>query len=167
MCCSEKKLGELRGFSFTAYSDESSNVVRSIKEIGITSLIPIIATELLKQWPYEHPVGLVPIPSSPANYRKRGFNHTLLLARALAKYGQGISVANILVSKTARKDQVLLSPKARVENLKGAFTVSRSWASELPLVLLDDVLTTGSTINEANRALIEVGIKPAGFCVFA
>ena len=164
---SEANLVNLSGFSFTSYSDESSKVVRAIKESGVTSLIPVVAFELTKLWPYEQPMALVPIPSSPANYRKRGFNHTLLLARALAKKSRGISVANILVSGRDRKDQVLLSPKERVENLEAAFRVTRNRPVEVPVILLDDVLTTGATLNEAYRTLTDSGVKVDGFCVFA
>jgi len=164
---SQAKLGNLSGFSFTSYNDESSKVVRAIKESGITALIPIVASELAKLWPYEQEVVLVPIPSSPANYRMRGFNHTLLMARALARKGRGISVANILVSGRDRKDQVLLSPKERVENLEAAFRVIGARSMEAPVILLDDVLTTGATLNEAYRTLTDSGVKVDGFCVFA
>jgi predicted amidophosphoribosyltransferase len=91
----------------------------------------------------------------------------LLLARALAKKSRGISVANILVSGRDRKDQVLLSPKERVENLEAAFRVTGNRPVEVPVILLDDVLTTGATLNEAYRTLTDSGVKVAGFCVFA
>jgi predicted amidophosphoribosyltransferase len=91
----------------------------------------------------------------------------LLLARALAKKSRGISVANILVSGRDRKDQVLLSPKERVENLEAAFRVTRNRPVEVPVILLDDVLTTGATLNEAYRTLTDSGVKVDGFCVFA
>jgi len=161
------RLDQISGFSFTSYNDQSSKLVQNIKETSYTALVPFMAKFMLQNWPYQEAVTLVPIPSSPTNYRKRGFDHTLLLARALARGNQSIAVSQILKSSRDRKDQVLLGPKEREVNLNGAFKIRFSHRNQGPLVLLDDVLTTGATMRAAHQALTDIGLEAHGFCVFA
>lgn len=161
------QLGNLTGFRFSQYDQDSSIIVRAIKETGFTALLPLLAQTMLLSWPFQDDVVLVPIPSSKTNYRKRGFSHTDLFAKALRKYGTGITVANLLVSSRDRLDQVNLDPRQRLENLNGAFKAVSSKALKGRVILLDDVLTTGATMLEASRCLGQSGIEVAGFCVLA
>jgi ComF family protein len=161
------ELGNLTGFRFSQYDEDSSIIVRAIKEAGFTALLPLLAKTMLLSWPFQDDVVLVPIPSSKANYRKRGFSHTDLFAKALKKYGTGITVANLLISSRDRLDQVNLDPRQRLENLNEAFRAVSSKTLKGRAILLDDVLTTGATMLEASRCLVQSGIEVAGFCVLA
>ena len=162
----EVLLEGLIGYSFSNYRGHSSTLVQNIKETSYTALIPFVASLMARSWPFQEDVALVPIPSSKANYRKRGFHHTLLLSRAIAQRVPNVKVLDLLASVGNRKDQVGLSPRAREENLLGAFRV-KAGAGAMTLVLLDDVLTTGATLREAARTLADTGLAVSGFCVFA
>ena len=107
---------------------------------------------------------IVPVPSTRAAVRARGQDHARRLARRAAAFSRtaGISVqcapALHLVRRTA--DQAGLSSVARAANLHGALAVVPSWralVSGRPLLVVDDVITTGATLAEAARALRVVG----------
>jgi ComF family protein len=160
----------VRGFAISTYNKDAAVMVNSVKEKGITSLIPYLADLIVPHWPQEllKPI-LVPIPSSPSNTKKRGFSHTSIMARALARRVAGASSRELLKSARVRLDQVGLSPSDRVKNLEGAFRADlRGFHDRArPVVLVDDVLTSGATMAEAIACLRASGVEVAGFCVFA
>lgn len=158
------------GFAISSYSTEAAVMVNSVKEKGVTSLIPYLADLIVPHWPQElHKPILVPIPSSPSNTKKRGFSHTSIMARALARRVTGASSRELLKSARVRLDQVGLSPSDRVKNLEGAFRADvRGFQGRArPVVLVDDVLTSGASVAEAIACLRASGVEVAGFCVFA
>ena len=92
--------------------------------------------------------GLVPVPSHPGRIRARGFDAVGLMARRLSRKCR-VPVANALARVRATRPQFGLNGPARVRNLRGAFRMKRG--EQLPignLLVLDDVLTTGTTISE-------------------
>lgn len=168
-CAQVTKLG-ISGFSFCSYESDSALIVNAIKEMGQTSLIGPIASLMARLWPeaLSGPI-LVPIPSSPANYRRRGYQHTHKLASALEKRLPGSRVVPLLRSSRDREDQSDLNPQERVANLNQAFSADlRGFqGTDAPIVLIDDVITTGASIAAGVRALEEAGLDPIRFCVFA
>lgn len=158
------------GFAISTYSAEAAVIVNSVKEKGVTSLIPYFAELIVPHWPQEllKPL-LVPVPSSPSNTKKRGFSHTSIMARALARRLPGASYRELLKSARVRLDQVGLNPSGRLKNLDGAFSADlRGFHDRArPIVLVDDVLTSGATMAEAIASLRANGVEVAGFCVFA
>lgn len=162
--------GDITGFAFCDYGLLSGAIVNAIKETGQTSLIGPLASLMAKQWPEGFADStLVPIPSSPANYKRRGYQHTLRLANALEKRIPGSKSASLLRSSSDRLDQSKLGLAERLGNLEGAFEVDlRGFVNQgRPIVLIDDVVTTGATISAASSALAESGLSPVSFCVFA
>jgi ComF family protein len=158
------------GFAISDYSTEAASIINNLKEKGITSLTPSIATFAKQFWPEEFKDAiLVPIPSSPSNSKKRGFSHTSLIAKALVRQLPGLRTRELLRSKNKRRDQVGLSPGQRVENMQGAFRADlRGFhPNGRPLVLVDDVLTSGATMTEAITCLRASGLEVASFFVFA
>jgi ComF family protein len=100
---------------------------------------------------------ILPIPSAPNLLKKRGYNHTYLLAKAVAKELKLVSSANILISEKERVAQTTLKPKQRLQNMQNAYALSESGRKIIVgkrILLIDDMLTTGSTINSAAQLLI-------------
>jgi len=161
---------EVSGFSFCSYGDLAAEVINAIKESGQTSLIGPVSGLMAKAWPEElRSAVLVPIPSSPANYKRRGYQHTLKLANALEKRIPGTETCALLRSENNRLDQAGLSPDERIRNVMGAFRADlRGFQAEgRAIVLIDDVLTTGATVSSAAKVLKEAGIEQLSFCVLA
>ena len=164
------ELSEVSGFAISDYSTEAASIINNLKEKGITSLTPSIATFAKAFWPEElKDAILVPIPSSPSNSKKRGYSHTSLIAKALARQLPGLRTRELLRSRAKRLDLVGLSPGQRVENMQGAFRADfRGFhPNGRPLMLIDDVLTSGATMTEATTCLRASGLEVASFFVFA
>lgn len=107
---------------------------------------------------------LVPVPSSRRAVRQRGHDHALRLARAAA--GPGRPVAPLLRQQRAVVDSSGLSTADRAANLDGALSAVRRLDGR-PVVVVDDVLTTGATLVEAARALRAAGALVRGAAVVA
>ena len=109
------------------------------------------------------------MPVSPARRRERGYNQCELLAAALTahqlkKNNPQIEVrTDILFRSTHTERQTLKGRVARLESARGIFSVHRKIKQEnaefknRPLVVIDDVLTTGSTLREAIVTLEKAG----------
>ena len=103
---------------------------------------------------------LVPVPLHPRKERERGYNQSLLLAEALARTaGGGTRVAGLLERIVDTVSQTHHDRRARQANLKNAFALARR--DELNpaqhIILVDDVFTTGSTLNSCALVLRRAG----------
>lgn len=105
---------------------------------------------------------ILPVPLHAKKQRKRGFNQAQLISDALIKQ-LAITPAklNVLRNKLT-SPQEGLSRHQRAFNLKGAFTLKQEDANSLQgkyIVLIDDVVTTGATINSLCKCLLDAGVK--------
>ena len=99
----------------------------------------------------------MPVPLHPARKRERGFNQAELLALALHRHS-GVPVENALQRTRYTTTQTQFDRSERMENLKGAFRLRRgSNVQDLRMLLVDDVLTTGSTLSECASVLKKAG----------
>ena len=107
------------------------------------------------------PAAVVAVPVPFWRGRRRGFNQAELLARPVAREF-GIPLVRGLLRRRSRPPQTLVSPSARRRNVSGAFRTGRLSERLVgrPLLLVDDVFTTGSTVEAAVRALIRSGTGP-------
>jgi competence protein ComFC len=100
---------------------------------------------------------IVPVPLHPARKRERGFNQAELLAQALSR-ASGIRLQPALQRTRYTTTQTQFDRAERMENLKGAFRLRRgSNVQDLRVLLVDDVLTTGSTLSECAAVLKKAG----------
>lgn len=113
---------------------------------------------------------LIPVPLHRFRQFERRYNQSTELARALSKL-TGLAVNPSLVFRTRRtRQQVGLSADARQRNVAGAFSVRPDAAARLRdrrVVLVDDVITTGSTVKALTRALNRAGIDKVDVISFA
>lgn len=103
---------------------------------------------------------LVPVPLHIKKLRERGFNQSLILANALGKK-QRIDVNfSLLKRRKSTLTQTGLSKKEREQNIKGAFEVSnKKKIAGKNIILIDDVYTTGATLNECAKTLVKAGAE--------
>jgi len=121
----------------------------------------------LSQSPHFEGVELiVPVPLHVGRLRERTYNQALLLARRLGRI-LGIPVAERLLQRTRATDaQQLLSGKARRANLRGAFD-GGSELAQRRILLIDDVMTTGATVEECSREMLRCGAERVLVAVLA
>ena len=161
----------LHGWVATSFGVKEQKVLHAFKENGQTSLTEFIAAPvatLLAGWSnHAEPPILVPVPSSRENYQKRGFMPTRLLAKRICNTsGRGIGLVDSLRFRRVVADQASLGSESRRANLAGSMAAD-SRVSGRRVVLFDDVITTGSTILEADRAVTQAGGIVLGFLGFA
>ena len=150
--------------SLGPFDQKYKTLIHHLKYERMTGLASKLGEKLLfiiKWGPRFAPAqGVVPVPLHPTKLRERGYNQSLLLAQEVSK-GSGLSLIDDALLKVRRtKSQTKLDLEQRVENVKGAFKVfSRGKVEGKRLILVDDVFTTGSTLNSCAEALMEAGAK--------
>jgi ComF family protein len=103
---------------------------------------------------------VVPVPLHRQRERERGYNQAALISRPLAKRLRLPHKALLLMRTKARPDKRILTLEERWESVRGAFaTRPGSQVDNLRVILVDDVLTTGATLDACARALREAGAK--------
>ena len=106
---------------------------------------------------------LVPVPLHRGRLRHRHFNQAGEIARVLGEH-TGLAVVDALERRKATETQTQLSRRQRMKNLQGAFALSRrgrKWLEGRPpgAVIVDDVLTTGATVNACAKVLRRAGLR--------
>lgn len=111
---------------------------------------------------------IVPVPLHVKRLRQRGFNQSLILARALAeKHGLNVDFS-LLKRRKLTLTQTGLDKKERERNIAGAFVVdSPQKIRDKNLILVDDVYTTGATVNECAGTLVEAGARQVAVITLA
>ena len=111
---------------------------------------------------------IVPVPLHPLRLWTRRFNQAAALARAIALKADKPVEPQWLQRVKATRSQVGLSREQRAENVQGAFRASPGAPIKgCRIVLVDDVLTSGTTANAAARALLRAGANDVDLLVFA
>ena len=155
---------------FSYQSKPASSIIHSLKYKRIRSLAPVMAKILgnyLLRFRVSVPAGavLVPIPLHPRRERERGFNQSELIARDLGVI-LNIPLRSLLSRSRPTHPQTTLDIDARRTNVERAFSAHTSEGYKLA-ILIDDVKTTGATLDEAARALKKAGVKRVWAITFA
>lgn len=153
----------LRVTSGLPFIGPAARVLRSLKEDGRTGLARSLAPAFraaVHAAAAESGIRLVPVPTSRASYRRRGFRVVELVARRA-----GMPVERRLALVRQPRDQRGLDASQRRANVAGSMR-ARGAASG-PVLLVDDVVTTGATLLEAARALRAEGAMILGAAAIA
>lgn len=156
--------GGLRVWTALEYGGVVRRILLAFKEQERTDLAAHLAGPLasaLAAGAPGSPVELVAVPTSRAAYRRRGYDPVALLARRA-----GLRPSRVLrpIRGTAR--QKTLGVEDRAANLRGALAATRPLAGR-SFLIVDDVLTTGATLDEAARAIREAGGAVLGAATLA
>jgi ComF family protein len=132
-----------------------------VKELAKTlaSLIIVHFKLIEKEKELQNSV-LVPVPLEKTKLKARGFNQSEEMAKELVKEWKVPLINNCLEKIKTTENQMELSGKEREENLKGAFAVkSAEQIQGKKIFLIDDVYTTGATLEECAKILKQAGAK--------
>ena len=136
-----------------AYDFPADALVHSLKFRGELSLAPLLASYLSRRIGNDGVDHVVPVPLSAKRLRERGYNQSVEIARHLRK-----GLLDVALCERARdvRPQIELPYDERQSNVRGAFRCTRSLVGAR-IAVVDDVMTTGATLNELARTLKAAG----------
>ncbi len=148
-----------------SYSDKSvQKVIKAFKyhfikdlEKPIGRLLTLYLNKVLDQSKLKDLI-LTPVPLHKLKYNQRGYNQSELLVRQINHHSGKSILTNVLVKTRPTKDQASLKDNQRLKNIEGVFKCAEpEKVLNKKILLIDDVYTTGATMQECARVLKEVG----------
>jgi ComF family protein len=148
------------------YAFPWDRLIAAFKFHGGLDLAPVLAGAIVEARPIDAQCAtsmlIVPVPLSDARLRERGYNQAWELARRVARRIGSRADARLLLRLRDTPHQLALPPDARAGNVRNAFAVEPRRLAEVrgrAIVVIDDVMTTGSTIAEIARVLKQAGAE--------
>lgn len=168
-CLQKRPLFHKARAAFT-YDDFSKKLILPFKHGRRTELAPFlvqllirVGNDLIKEADV-----IIPVPLHRFRLMKRGYNQAALLAGLLAKKYRKHYAPDVLKRIKHTKSQGHLSPSARAKNLQGAFhIVHASKIKNKRILLIDDVMTSGATVNACTKILLKNGAKQVDILTLA
>lgn len=153
------------------YRKGVQNLVRDFKYKGETALAEPLARMMaarVRGTDFFQTLGLAaPVALHPKRRRERGFDQAKMLAAAVARE-TGLPAKHDLLARTAHtRPQANLHRDERLRNMRNVFTADESAAAGKRILLIDDVMTTGSTLGDCARACRRAGAAGVYALVFA
>ena len=146
-------------FILYEYSDEIRHLIHLIKyqnRRGLAGLFAREAAEQIQRCRTSAYDVIIPVPLHRRRFRERGYNQSEEIARHLAEVMESICVPDQLTRNRNTATQTRFSKQERIRNVFGAFECHSDLRGKRVL-LIDDVITTGSTVNECCSALLQAG----------
>lgn len=149
------------------YDERAARVVHALKYDQRPGLARALGVEMARALPPGYrPDLIVAVPLHRARQRERGYNQAAALAGALAEAIAAPRLDGALTRVRPTRAQARLGPEERRRNLAGAFRVEHPAALEgRTILLVDDVLTTGATLEAALTALAEARAEASGIAL--
>lgn len=160
------RVGATPTFSAVAYNSVARRILLASKEDGVRGADDLIVDALeyslrgALRKTCKTPI-LVPIPSSPQAVRKRGRDYLGEISERVSDL-VGLPFQSLLQHNRRVKDQTLLDASARFKNLEGALVLKKRPIRIHEVFLIDDLITTGATLNEAVKTLEMGGFMVVG-----
>lgn len=161
--CARKRHSYTRGRAVYVYEGAVKTSLYRFKYGGRREYAACYARQAVESygaWIRElKPEALVPVPLHPGRRRKRGYNQAELFARELGEQ-LGLPVYSRLVCRSVdTRPQKELNDVQRKKNLKNAFTIPENIVQLKKVLLVDDIYTTGSTVDAVSEALRAAGVE--------
>jgi ComF family protein len=167
--CQKSPPAHLSAYRFAAYEAPLDRLILQFKfqqNLAIGKKLGTLMAQDIVRRQLSLPDILLPVPLHESRLKQRGYNQALELARPIAanlKIPLDVQSCRRL---KATDEQVGLSAKSRKTNLKGAFAVKGNF-QDMRVAIIDDVMTTGSTVHELSQQLINAGAKQVDVWVCA
>ena len=160
--CLQQRPAYDRARAVFRYDDDSRDLVIGLKHADRTESVPVLAAWMSRAGAglLESTELIVPVPLHWTRLATRRFNQAGLLAQAIGRSAGLPVLPEALCRRRATRSQGHLGRLARFRNVKGAIAVSERHASAVAnrrILLIDDVITTGATVESAAKALISAG----------
>lgn len=161
---------ELRIWYALEYTPTLSALIQEMKygdKPGLGCLLAELAWPALASQVDEDTV-LVPVPLHQARRRERGYNQSEIIGRTLGRLSGTAVVVRGLKRVRNTRAQATLDRESRLRNLAGSFRAGRAGSiGRSKVMLVDDVVTTGSTLRECAQVLLDSGLEDVQACAVA
>ena len=170
--CEKNKYHYIKGYSLWTYDEEIKQSIANFKYHSKKEYAKFYISEMVQLYgniiKELSPDVIVPIPIHRSKYLERGYNQADILARGMGKEISIPVISNLLIRNKKTLPQKKLSNKERLSNLQEAFSFNekalKSFHTNIDtIVLVDDIYTTGSTIEACTNVLIRSGISEVYF----
>jgi ComF family protein len=157
--CAARPPSYTKAWTLYPYQSPLRDAICLFKYRGKVSLATPLARLMIDQLPALDCIDLImPVPLHAERLREREFNQSLLLADRIGRHLCVPVSSTDLIRTVPSPAQTALSRKERLKNLRGAFAVTRPESiAGKRILLIDDVFTTGATVNECAKTLRKVG----------
>lgn len=115
---------------------------------------------IIEKW---QPDVIIPVPIHKSRMRKRGYNQAQIIGKALSETLKIPMDINVLVREKKTEPQKKLSKSIRKKNVESAFKVTKNVVKYNKIILVDDIYTTGATIDACAQVLKRAGVKKVYF----
>ena len=168
--------GELPVFIWGNYGNGVKRAIAALKYDNQPQLACPLGNWLAEAWLKEGAAKhtkkftVVPIPLHPSKQKSRGFNQAELIAESFCQITGYQHQPLLLQSIRKTEAQFSLSAQARSQNLAEAFTIGKSFRKNpptSPVLIVDDIYTTGATVRSATETLRQEGIQVYGVVAIA
>lgn len=161
-----------RARSVFAYDDNSRSLLTDFKYADRTDFTPVFCRWLNRagETVLQDADFIVPVPMHRMRLWQRRYNQAALLAKGVARSGTATAAIDMLERRRRTKPQGHLSPVARTRNVRGAFDVRKKWRDSVSgsaVTVIDDVFTTGATVEECARILKCAGARQVNVLTLA
>ncbi len=161
--CSYERPAYTTARSVFAYTAESKDLILRFKHLDALSSAPLFAEWMEHIFEEKKAALCIPVPLHWTRLFMRTYNQAALLAQNLAQLNpQWVYMPSVLIRKRRTPSQGYLSRKDRIKNVDRAFEVPKAKRGHIAgktIVLVDDVFTTGATLNACAQALLKAGAK--------
>lgn len=166
--------GSISGLVAAYYFDAGGplqTLVHQLKYSGMTSLGSFLGERLGEKVKNElaglHISGIVPVPLHLSKRRERGYNQSEYICRGMSSVLAAPVMPKTVIRKVYTKTQTMLNSEERTHNVAGAFALRERrplMMKDATVLLVDDVVTTGSTMRSCARVLMDGGAKRVIAC---
>jgi ComF family protein len=152
--------------SWSVFSGPLREALHSLKyksNLGIAEILaqPLISILNEEKWDFDV---VIPIPLGKSHLRQRGYNQAQAIARPISLAMNRVLLSNAVTRVKETSSQINLTPVQRYANLQDAFLANPAKLNGRKVLLVDDVATTGATLNSCAEALRAVGVSKV-YCI--
>jgi ComF family protein len=142
-------------------------LLKALKYRGLLNVADIVVTELSNTLQHQPPPDLlIPMPLHPQRLQERGFNQAVEISRKLAQLNNcNLSLDSVLRTRHG-EPQASLPLKERAKNVKGVFAATQDLSGK-SVWIVDDIMTSGASLNELAKTLKKAGAVRVECCVAA
>lgn len=168
--CSRHKMYYEKGVALFRYNSIMRRAMDGFKYKNRREYADFFVMEMTRIYGHEMRAwkadAVIPIPIHKSRRRVRGYNQAELLAGPISEYLNVPLETETIIRIRKTKPQNKLNDKERQKNIEGAFKIGKNVVQLKKVILVDDIYTTGSTINACARLLVEAGVEQVYFaCV--